>query len=69
MTKLNDSVKGSFIRNIINTLNERIEADNKVLREYNSYSDQKPYHGGDMFLRLAYMSDDQIKEIAAACGI
>ncbi len=69
MVKLTDSTKGSLIRNIINILNEGIERDNENLRSGNLYSDQKPYHGGDMFLKLAYMSDDQIKKIAAACGI
>ena len=61
--------KGILINHIINILNERIIKENKELCSNNLHSQQKPIHGSDMWITLAFMSDKEIKEIAKACGI
>ena len=66
---MNPKLKAIFINQIINVLNERIIKENKELCSNNLHSQQKPIHGSDMWITLAFMSDKEIKEIAKACGI
>ena len=61
--------KSILIHAIIQRLNESIQEKNNKLCEQSLYSDQEPLHGGDMFFKLSYMSDDAIKKIALACRI
>lgn len=63
------SNKGIYIQHIINTLNDKIKADNKILCGENRCIEQKPLHGGDMFLKLAFMSDENIDKIVKAAGL
>ena len=67
--KMNKSDKGIYINHIINTLNDKIKSDNKILCSQNRHSEQTAIHGGDMFFKLAFMSDKQINKIAKACGL
>lgn len=66
---MNAKQKGILINGIINKLNEHLREENKRLCEQNLFSMQKPLHGGDMFFTLAFMSDEAIQKIAAACGL
>lgn len=66
---MTDTAKGILINAIISKLNEHIKSENKELCAKNLYSEQKPLHGGDMFFKLAFMSDEAISKIATACGI
>ena len=66
MTK---KTKGILINAIMITLNNIIKRKNKELTKHNLYLDQKPLHGSDMFFKLAFMSDSDIKKIATSCGL
>lgn len=66
---MSEKVKGILINSIISKLNDCIRQDNKNLVEHNLHSEQKPLHGAEMFFKLAYMSDEVIKEIAKNCGV
>ena len=66
---MTDKTKGILINGVINTLNEEIRKENKELCRQNLHSQQKPLLGGDMFFRLAFMTDEQIKNIVTACGL
>lgn len=66
---MKDTTKGAMINMIISGLNEQIKKENKKLCAQNLYSWQKPLHGADMFLKLAYMNDSDLEKIAKACGI
>lgn len=66
---MNIETKGILINAIILSLNEQVKKENKRLCEQHLYSQQKPLHGGDMFFKLAFMGDEAIQKIAAACGV
>ena len=61
--------KGLLINAIILRLNEQIIESNKKLCAENLHSEQAPLHGGDLFLKLALLSEPDIQEIARAAGI
>ena len=66
---MTDKTKAILINAIISKLNEHIKSENKELCAKNLYTEQKPLHGGEMFFKLAFMSDEAISKIAAACGL
>ena len=67
---MNAQQKGIIINGIINTLNEQLKKKNQELvKKTNSYILQEPLHGADMFFKLAFLEDEEIKEIAKACGL
>lgn len=61
--------KAIIINAIILRLNEALRAKNKKLCEGNLHSDQTPLHGFDMFLKLAFLPEPKLFEIAKAAGI
>ena len=61
--------KGIIINGIINVLNEQLKKKNKEHCEANCYWLQEPLHGADMFFKLAFLEDEEIKKIAKACGL
>jgi hypothetical protein len=63
--KMNEKEKGIIINSIIGELNESIKKENRKLCEQNLHSNQKAFHGFDMFMKLAFLSDSKILEIAA----
>ena len=66
---MTDKAKGILINGIIDALNEPIQKENKELCKQNLFAQQKPLHGADMFLRLVFMTDEQVRELATACGL
>ena len=61
--------KGILINGIIIVLNEQLIKKNKQLCSENRHCDQIPLHGVDMFLCLAFKTDDEITNIAKHCGL
>lgn len=57
-------MKALLINAICNYLQDQIAIGNKVLCQQNLWDQQKPFDYGDMWLRLAFMSDEAIKQIA-----
>jgi hypothetical protein len=66
---MNPKLKAILIDQIINKINEQIIKENKELCYNNLHSQQKPLHGSDMWITLVFKNDEEIKEIAKACGI
>ena len=60
---------GLLITAIISILNNKLRKENKRLCAENLHSEQKPLHGGDMFLKLAFLPIDELRKIAIACGL
>lgn len=58
-----------LIRGIIRTLENRVREQNAELCKRNLYSEQIAFDGGDMFFTLVFMSTEQLREIAKACGL
>lgn len=50
-------------------MRENIISKNKELVKQNLYSDQVSFDYGEWFIKLAFMEDDEISEIAKACGL
>lgn len=69
MKIMNMQNKAILIRSIINKLNESVINKNKKLSLDNLHYKQTKIHGMDMFLRLSFMTDKKINDIAKACGI
>lgn len=69
MTAMNKDVRAILISAIIGVLNGILIKKNKELCKQNLYTEQVPLHGADTFFRLSFMADDQIRKIAATCGI
>lgn len=61
--------KSLTIRGIIYILNEHLKQKNERLCQQNLYDEQIPLHGDEMFLKLAFMSDQEIVTIANKCGL
>ena len=61
--------KGIIINYIINKLNMEIDKENEKLCAKNVYWEQKPHHGFDMYIKLAYMSDEALEKVAEACKL
>jgi hypothetical protein len=60
--------KASMTAFIMDTLNKPILEHNKRLCSRNLWNEQVPLHGFDTWLKLAFMSDDEIRKLAKACG-
>jgi len=61
--------KGILINAIINILNEPIRKRNEDLCKQNLFHMQEPLHGAKMFFKLAFLSEDELRDIATACGL
>jgi len=55
--QMSTEARAGFISNIIAQM--RLEAKRK----------NKAFDGGDLFFSLAFRTDDQLREIARACGV
>jgi hypothetical protein len=66
---MNTTIKASLISNIIESLNAQIKAKNKKLCDENLHYKQLALHGGDMFLQLSFLSDNELNKIARAAGV
>ena len=56
--------KGILISAILGYLKDKIVTSNKGLCGQNLWDQQKPFDAGEMFFKLAFMSDDDLKIIA-----
>ena len=61
--------KAVLIGCIIEFLNNKIRHDNKILCMNNCHWKQQPLHAEDTWFKLAFMTDEQIREIAKAMGL
>jgi hypothetical protein len=61
--------KASKINAIIAALNIKIMQENKSLCAAGRHAEQKPNHGDEMFLQLAFMDDADLDQIAKASGV
>jgi len=62
-------MRAILINSIISIMNGPIKEKNKRLCEANLYDQQIPLHGANMFFKLAFLTDEQLNEIAKACGL
>jgi len=63
------STRAILVKAIIDKLNVPIKAKNESLCKQNLYADQSPLHGANMLFKLSFMTTEQIKHIASACGL
>ena len=66
---MTNQLKCILINAIIRTLNNHLERVNKKLCAENLNSEQKPLHGEEMFIKLAYADEIEINKIAVTCGL
>jgi hypothetical protein len=66
---MNYNNKAVLIGCILEFLNNKIRTDNKILCVNNLHWKQTPLHGVDTWFKLAFMTDEQIKEIAKELGL
>ena len=61
---MNPQDKGILINAIINYIGGEVKAKNKKLASENLHHKQEAFDAGEWFIKLAFMEDKAIKEIA-----